>query len=53
VPEPQSMLNLARTYIGVNNYIAARLKLKDLIERYPTDPAAAEARQLLEQIKNK
>jgi hypothetical protein len=53
VPEPQSMLNLAKTYIGIKNYAAARTKLSDLVQKYPDDPAAREARQLLAQIKDK
>ncbi|HEY7087154.1 MAG TPA: hypothetical protein VH518_03635 [Tepidisphaeraceae bacterium] len=53
ISEPQRMLNLAKTYLGMKNYPVARTKLQDVIRKFPDDPAAAEAKQLLEQISGK
>lgn len=51
--EAQRMLNLSKSYISAGNYPGARSRLQELVNRFPDDPAAKEARQLLEQIKGK
>ena len=47
------MLNLARSYIDMGNYSAARTKLNDLIRKHPDNPAAKDAAVLLEKIRDK
>lgn len=48
--EPQKLLSLAKNYINAKSYPAARARLNTILEKYPTDPAAAEARKLLQTI---
>jgi TolA-binding protein len=48
--EPQKLLNLAKNYINAKSYPAARARLNTIIEKYPNDPAAAEARRLLQSL---
>jgi FimV-like protein len=48
--EPTRILNLAQAYISSGAPQMARKKLNQLIEKYPNDPAAGKARQLLDQL---
>jgi len=45
-------LSAAKSYIAAKRYDLARTKLKAIVDQYPNDPAAKEAKTLLEQIKN-
>ena len=48
--DPQKLLNLAKNYISAKNYAGARTRLNTIVEKFPNDPAAAEARQLLQSL---
>jgi hypothetical protein len=50
--EPVRLLHLAQAYLGSGFPDRARQKLNLLIQKYPNDPAAAKAKELLEQINN-
>jgi hypothetical protein len=50
VDEPVRLLHLAQAYISSGMPDRARDKLNLLIQKYPNDPAAAKARELLGQI---
>jgi hypothetical protein len=53
VSDAAKQLSLAQSYIASGAYTPARTKLNAIVEKYPEDPAAAEAKKLLEQIKGK
>jgi hypothetical protein len=46
-------LGMAKNYVALQKYDAARAKLRKLIEAYPTTPAAKEAKGLLQEIEEK
>jgi hypothetical protein len=48
--EPQRLLGLAKSYMSAGRADLAKEKLQSLVEKYPSDSAADEARQLLNQI---
>jgi hypothetical protein len=48
--EPQKLLNLAKTYIAAKSYGPARARLQAIIDKYPNDPAAAEAKTLIQTL---
>jgi hypothetical protein len=50
--EAQHLLSLARLYIDNNHPELARPRLQMILDRYPNDPAAAQAKQLLDQLGN-
>ncbi len=50
VDEPQQLLNVAQAYISSGLKDRARDKLELLIQKYPNDPAAEKARELLSQL---
>lgn len=50
VDEPQQLLNLAQAYIKSGLADRARDKLDLLIQKYPNDPAAEKAKELLSQL---
>lgn len=51
--EAARLLNLAKSYITARSFPNARTRLQTIIDQYPTDPAAAEAKKLLAEIKDK
>ncbi len=53
VSDAQRQVNLAKSYIAAKNYAQARTRLQQVIDSSPNDPAAKEARQLLDEIKGK
>jgi hypothetical protein len=46
---PLSMLRIAEAYLAAGQKELARRKLQAIVSKYPDDPAAAQARKLLEQ----
>jgi hypothetical protein len=46
----QSLLAVAKLLIANNQFDLARPKLEQIVKNYPNDPAAAEAKKLLDQI---
>jgi len=50
VSAAQHLLAMARLYIGNGQTELARGKLQQIIDNYPTDPAADTAKQLLSQM---
>jgi hypothetical protein len=48
--EPSRLLALAKSYMSAGRADLAKEKLQLLVEKYPSDPAADQARQLLSQI---
>jgi FimV-like protein len=50
--EPARLLHLAQAYIASGLTDKAKEKLNELIEKYPSDPAAAKAKDLLAQLSN-
>jgi TolA-binding protein len=46
----QHLLAMAQIYISNGQTDTARAKLQQIIDTYPTDPAAEKAKQLLEQM---
>ena len=48
--DPQKLLNLAKNYLNAGNNNGARTRLKMIIEKFPADPAAEEARRLLQTL---
>jgi FimV-like protein len=51
--EPQRLLNLAQAYISSGAKELARTKLNQIVEKYPNDPAAKKARQLIDELYGK
>jgi hypothetical protein len=52
-PSPaQQMLSLAQLYIANGQTDLAKTKLQEVIDTYPTDPAADKAKDLLQQLNN-
>ncbi|MGA2231871.1 MAG: hypothetical protein ABSH22_13315 [Tepidisphaeraceae bacterium] len=54
-PEPSPaahLLALAKLYLNNNQPDAARTKLQQIIDEYPTDPAATTAKQMIESMGN-
>jgi hypothetical protein len=49
-PEPQHLLKVAKLYIDNGQTNFARPKLETIIRKYPYDPAAVTAKQLLDQL---
>jgi len=52
VDEPAQLLRVAQAYINGGLPDRARDKLNLLIQKYPSDPAAAKAREMLDQLNN-
>ena len=50
--DAQRMLNAAKSYISAGRSDLARTKLQAIVDQFPGDPAAAEAKNLLGQIKS-
>ena len=48
-----SALSLAKNYVNAGQYETARKKLQSLLDAYPASPSAAEAKALLDEIKDK
>jgi hypothetical protein len=48
--DPKKLLNLAKNYIASHAYGPARVRLNLIITKFPSDPAATEARQLLDSL---
>jgi hypothetical protein len=46
--DAQRLLNLAKSYIAAKAYPQARTRLQTIVDKYPTDPAAMEAKKLLQ-----
>ncbi|MEA2735728.1 MAG: hypothetical protein QOE14_2179 [Humisphaera sp.] len=48
--DAQRLLNLAKNYIAARSYPQARTRLNTILEKYPNDPAAIEAKKLLQTL---
>jgi hypothetical protein len=48
--DAQRLLNLAKSYIAAKAYPQARTRLQTILDKYPTEPAAAEAKKLLQTL---
>jgi hypothetical protein len=51
--EPEKLLKVAKLYITNRRYDGGRVRLRKLIDTYPTTSAATEARKLLKEIEGK
>jgi hypothetical protein len=51
--EADKLLSMAKLFVSNRRYDSARVRLKKLIDTYPTTPAATEGRKLLKEIEGK
>jgi len=53
VDKSDSALSLAKSYLSAGRWDAARTRLQQIIKSYPNTPASQEAKELLDEIKDK